>query len=73
MGMKSRKHQVEIIIFSRQTYQNYEQPCQRSQNSDCKVIFQPLKLIKSFPIFFCEEFETPTYINDFLKKKNFDF
>ena len=44
MGMKPRKHQVEISIFSRQTYQNYEQPCQRH--------FSTSKIDPIFPNFF---------------------
>ena len=39
-----------------------------------KVIFQPLKLIETFPIFFCEESEnrTPTYnVNDLFSKNFF--
>ena len=50
----------------RQIYQNYEQPFQRFQNSEFKVIFQCLKLVESFQKKFCEEYliRRPTYINE---------
>ena len=41
-----------------QTYQNYEQPCQRSQSSDFQSHFSTPKIDWIFPIFFCKESET---------------
>ena len=39
-----------------QTYQNYEQPPQTSQNSDFQSHFSVLKIGRFFPIFFKEFF-----------------
>jgi len=57
----------------RQTYQNYEQPCQRSQNSEFQSHFSVSKIGRIFPIFFfCEEYliRRPTYINDFFENSD---
>ena len=53
-------HLLEITIFSlnndlRQTYQNYEQPCQKSQNSELQSHFSVSKK------HFCEEYTANAY------------
>ena len=57
--------------WPRQTYQNYEQPCQRSQNPEFQSLFQCLKSVESFPKKeFCEEYliMRPTYTNEIFWK-----
>ena len=39
-------------MLYRQSYQNYEQPCQRSQNSEFQSHFSVSKIGRIFPIFF---------------------
>ena len=53
------------------TYQNYEQPCQRSQNSEFQSHFSVSIISRIFPKNnFCEEYliRRPTYINEFFLK-----
>ena len=38
--------------YLHKTYQNYEQPCQRSDNSDCQSHFSTSKIDRIFPNFF---------------------
>ena len=55
----------------RQTYQNYEQPCQRSQNFEFQSHFSVSKIGRIFPKKnFCEEYliRRPTYINEIFWK-----
>ena len=54
-------------FFAYQTYQNYEQPCQRSQNSEFQSHFSVSKIGWIFSKKkFCEEclLRRPTYINE---------
>ena len=75
--MKPRKHLVEISIFSLNHVYVRLTKIMNNLVKDriiltVKVIFQPLKLIETFTIFFCEESEnrTPTYIINDLFSKN---
>ena len=60
---------LKISIFSinndliKLTYQNYEQPCQRSQNPEFQSHFKCLKLVESFQK--NSLIRRPTYIIDF--------
>ena len=63
LGIKPRMHILEISIFwvftiscHRQTYQIYEQPPQRLQNSYIQSHFWTSKINGIFLIFFCEEY-----------------
>ena len=58
-------------LWPRQTYQNYEQPCQRSQNSEFQSHFSVSKIGRIFRIFSVKKYliRRPTYFNElwFLK------
>ena len=75
LDIKPLMHLLEINIFSlnkrpSQTYQNYEQPCQRSQNSEFQSHFSVSKIGRIFPKKICEEYliRSPTYNKEILQK-----
>ena len=49
LDIKPLMHLLEISIFSLNNDQNYEQPCQRSQNSKFQSHFSVSKIGQIFP------------------------
>ena len=67
MFVSSRNKHFFTKLCHRQTYQNYEQPPQRLQNSYFQSHFSVSKIGRIFPKKkFCEEYliRRPTYINE---------